>query len=224
MIKKFNEYHNTNESGDCNCGCGGCNKKSKIKVKSETKNISENLSYHIDNNIPLTESVFRYGSEAFFNTINEARDLYENGNIDIELSDMDQELLQTDIGKKSYYNGKEVWLDIPMVESINEATYRGKNVKVNSPKRDSSGGKAYKVYVKGCNKETESNPDGVKIVRFGSGGLKAKIDDPDARKAYDSRHGCSDGKHEDRCKAGYWSCRLPRYAKSLGLSGSGQWW
>ena len=29
----------------------------------------------------------------------------------------------------------------------------------------------------------------------------------------------------DKTKPGYWSCRLPRYAKSLGLSGGGgQWW
>jgi hypothetical protein len=28
----------------------------------------------------------------------------------------------------------------------------------------------------------------------------------------------------DKTKPGYWACRLPRYAKSLGLSGGGKWW
>jgi hypothetical protein len=115
---------------------------------------------------------------------------------------------------------------MPMIDesSINEVKYRGKDVKTRKPSRDSSASKPYKVYVSGCNEKTDSNPQGVKVVRFGSGGLRAKIDDPERRKAYDSRHGCSEGKHNDKCKPGYWSCRLPRYAKDLGLSGSGQWW
>ena len=29
---------------------------------------------------------------------------------------------------------------------------------------------------------------------------------------------------KDKTKASYWSCRLPRYAKKLGLSGGGTWW
>ena len=75
-----------------------------------------------------------------------------------------------------------------------------------------------------CNKKTKSNPSGVKQIRFGSGGLKAKLSNKDAKKSYNARHGCSKGRHNDKCKAGYWSCRLPRYAKKLGLSGGGTWW
>ena len=108
-------------------------------------------------------------------------------------------------------------------EELNEADkFKGK--KSGTPTRDSSGGKAYKVHVAGCSAKTETNPRGIKVIRFGSGGLKAKINDPDARKRYDSRHGCSAGKHNDKCMAGYYSCRLPRYASALGLSGGGKWW
>ena len=55
----------------------------------------------------------------------------------------------------------------------------------------------------------------VKTVRFGSGGLRAKIRDPKARNAFAKRHKCSQKK--DRTKASYWSCNLPRYAPALGL-------
>jgi hypothetical protein len=166
--------------------------------------ISENLRYHIDNQIPLVENIYRYGSEGYFNLINEVRGIYGKGQVD--LSDLDKELIKTDIGKKVLFEGKEVWLDIPMEDNevLTEAKFKGKTVKTSSPQRSSSGGKAYKVYVSGC--------------------VKAKLTQPDRKKAYDNRHGCSKGKHNDKCMAGYWSCRLPRYAKKLGLSGGGTWW
>ena len=186
--------------------------------------VSEGLRYHLDNQIPLVENVYRYGSESYFNLINEVRNLYNEGKLD--LSFMDEELIKTDIGKRVVFEGKEVWLDIPMEDNeiLTEAKFRGKNVKTSSPQRSSSGGKAYRVYVSGCAKKTKSNPSGVKQIRFGSGGLRAKLNDPDRKKAYNARHGCSKGRHNDKCKAGYWSCRLPRYAKKLGLSGGGTWW
>ncbi|MCP4355827.1 MAG: hypothetical protein GY793_09410, partial [Proteobacteria bacterium] len=91
------------------------------------------------------------------------------------------------------------------------------NKKLNKPMRDSSGGKAYKVYVK------DPKTKKIKTVRFGSGGLRAKINDKKARNAFAKRHNCAQKK--DKTKAGYWSCRLPRYAKLLGLkSNFGGFW
>lgn len=99
------------------------------------------------------------------------------------------------------------------VESlINEAKKKKDNRPIGKPMRSSSGGKAYKVYVK------DPKTKKVKTVRFGSGGLRAKINDSKARKAFAARHKCSQKK--DRTKASYWSCRLPRYAKLLGLKSS----
>ena len=86
------------------------------------------------------------------------------------------------------------------------------NRPIGKPMRSSSGGKAYKVYVK------DPKTKKIKTVRFGSGGLRAKINDSKARAAFAARHKCSTKK--DRTKAGYWSCRLPRYAKLLGLKSS----
>lgn len=102
---------------------------------------------------------------------------------------------------------------------VNESKKKAKKntKKLNKPMRDSSGGKAYKVYVK------DPKTKKIKTVRFGSGGLRAKINDKKARNAFAKRHKCSTKK--DKTKAGYWSCRLPRYAKLLGLkSNFGGFW
>ena len=91
--------------------------------------------------------------------------------------------------------------------SVKEAEFKGKEVSLNKPKR--GGSKAYYVYVR------DPKTKKIKKVSFGSGGLRAKIKNKDARNAFAKRHNCD--KKKDRTKAGYWSCNLPRYAKQLGL-------
>ena len=92
-------------------------------------------------------------------------------------------------------------------EKVEEAEFKGKDVPLNKPKR--GGSKAYYVYVK------DPKSKKVKKVSFGSGGLRAKIKNKQARNAFAARHNCKNKK--DRTKAGYWSCNLPRYASALGL-------
>ena len=96
-------------------------------------------------------------------------------------------------------------------ESLNEAKKKKKKTKkdppIGKPKR--GGPKAYYVYVR------DPKTKRIKKVTFGSGGLRAKIRNPKARKAFAKRHRCSE--KNDRTKASYWSCRLPRYASQLGL-------
>ena len=96
-------------------------------------------------------------------------------------------------------------------EYINEAKKKKKKEKkdppIGKPKR--GGSKAYYVYVR------DPKTKKVKKVSFGSGGLRAKIRNPKARKAFAARHNCKNKK--DRTKAGYWSCNLPKYAPQLGL-------
>jgi hypothetical protein len=56
----------------------------------------------------------------------------------------------------------------------------------------------------------------IKKVSFGdTTGLKAKLNDPKARKSFAARHKCA--QKTDKTTPGYWSCRLPRYAKLLGI-------
>ena len=94
--------------------------------------------------------------------------------------------------------------------SMSEAKKKKKkDPPIGKPKRSSSGGKAYKVFVR------DPKTKKVKTVRFGSGGLRAKIRNPKARNAFAKRHDCKNKK--DRTKASYWSCNLPRYAPALGL-------
>ena len=98
--------------------------------------------------------------------------------------------------------------DLRMYESLNESKKKKKkDPPIGKPKR--GGPKAYYVYVR------DPKTKRIKKVTFGSGGLRAKIRNPKARNAFAKRHRCSE--KNDRTKASYWSCRLPRYAKQLGL-------
>jgi hypothetical protein len=101
------------------------------------------------------------------------------------------------------------------VDYIPEAEYRGKKVQLNKPKR--GGSKKFYVYVK--NPKTGN----VKKVSFGDTGLSVKIKKQGARASFAARHKCAQKK--DKTKAGYWSCNIGRYWKSLGGGSnfSGYW-
>lgn len=183
--------------------------ESKIK-----QHLSEGLQHHLDSGTPLWENVFRSGSEKYFSIIKEARHLLNKGLL-TELCYEDMELLfETEVGEYGQYEGNKVPLDYPMLD---EAEYKGRDVDLNKPSR-SSGPTKYKVYVK-------NDKGNVVVVNFGDkkGGLSAKINDKAARKSFAARHKCSTKK--DKTKAGYWSCRIPRYAKLLGMkSDFGGYW
>jgi hypothetical protein len=211
----------------CNCGCHTCeNVGNEGVVLNESlvkKDIlSENLRYHVDKKLPLTENTFRYGSEAFLNLWAEARYLYLREIIHV--NDDDKEiLLETDLGEYGMYEGEMVPLGLPMLEEedglaaaeetiadepISEEEKK-KNPPIGKPKR--GGSKKFYVYVRDKGK--------IKKVSFGdTSGLSAKINNSKARKAFAARHDCANKK--DKTKASYWSCRLPRYAKLLGLKSS----
>ena len=189
--------------------------KTKLFEIKSNVHISEGLQWHVQHNLPLAENVFRYGSSEYFKLYREARSLVKRGLMEV-LDEGDQWFMETDLGKVGLYEGKPVLLDFPFVGEMNEAEYQGKDVELNKPKR-SSGPKKYQVYVK-------NDKGNVVKVNFGDakGGLTAKINDPEARKAFADRHNCSDKK--DKTKPGYWACNMPRYAKSLGLSSGGNFY
>ena len=286
----------------CGCGCNTCETKSTALVLNESKApkaiLSEGLKHHIDNNKPLTEHLYRAGSNAYFNLMAEARSLYSRGILEFTNEDDLGLLTETDLGHFGMYEGKKVPLDFPMelnedekseldkkmldlldkihlsildqtkqdderkdsiedldvsidqltgavsgkspvavdfdqnvlgrfasldsgekkkikeaiTSIIDEKKKKKKDPPIGKPMRSSSGGKAYKVYVR------DPKTKKVKTVRFGSGGLRAKINNSKARAAFSKRHNCPQKK--DKTKASYWSCRLPRYAKLLGLKSS----
>ena len=179
-------------------------------------NVSKNLQYHLDKNIPLHENAFRYGTEAQLKLFKEVRSLYNEGKL--YLNPEDRWLVEnTDIGNYGLYEEQFVALDVPMIEEgLNEAEYQGKEVSLGKPKR--GGSKKFYVYVK------DPKTKKVKKVQFGdTTGLSTKVNNPKARKAFAARQNCDQKK--DRTKPGYWACNIGRYWKSLGGSKnfSGYW-
>jgi hypothetical protein len=267
---------------DCGCNIDNNNSGPVLNESLNAKiTMTENMKYHVDNKLALTENTFRYGSDAFLNLWAEARYLYSRNAIHV--NDLDKEILtETNIGEYGIYEGQKVPLDLPMLEEaievlpyddllnqikadaelakdksdmlmdmyfdveqaifdknpnrienilrgynmydeyvsflrLNEtAKKKKKNPPIGKPKR--GGSKKFYVYVR-------KPGGGVKKVSFGmaGGGLRAKLNNPKARQAFAKRHDCANKK--DRTKPGYWSCRLPRYAKLLGFKStfSGYW-
>ena len=187
---------------------------SKMVLK-ESVEISDNLKYHLDNKITLSENVFRVYSESFFDLINEVRNLYEFGLI--ELNKDDKWIIESDLGKSiTLDDGRVVYLDAPfeIEETLTEVKHRGKNVKLNSPFRTPGGPKKFAVYVK--------TPGGnVKKVTFGDPNLRVRNASKARAKSFRARHKCDQKK--DRTTAGYWSCNISRYRKKLGLKSSRSW-
>lgn len=194
---KFKEYVNKN-----------------IVFLSENQNLlSENLKYHIDNNIEICENIFRPLSSAFFDLIKEAKALYHQNLL--EVTDDDAEILESDVGETAEYNGEMVFLDIPFIEEdITEAEHKGKKVNIGKPFRTPGEKKKFAVYVKGSSGK-------VKKVRFGDPNMKIRASNPARRKSFAARHKCSEKK--DKTTPGYWSCRSHRM-KSLGTHDKGKYW
>jgi len=192
----------------------------KLKKKAF---VSKELKHHLDEKISLCESEFRYGSKKHIELIKEVKELYNKGIISLNEADafIVDEFDPTPVKIKGI---GEVYLGLIQEEFqsdeelLSEAVYQGKKVELGKPKR--GGSKKFYVYVR--NPKTGK----VKKVSFGAAGggrnLAVKLKDPKAKKSFSARHNCPQKK--DRTTAGYWSCRLPSVAKSLGLSATGGYW
>ena len=177
-----------------------------LRFKDYSDRISEAVQYHVENNIPLAENIYRLHSEEFYKLFREARELYKDGVLEVK-SDWDKQLLDSDIGEFGIYENKQVPLDLPIEEEDK------KTPPLNKPKR--GGPKKFYVFVR--------DGDKIKKVTWGdTTGLSVKLKNPEARKSFAARHRCDQQK--DKTKAAYWACNLPRYAKSLGMSGGGNFY
>jgi hypothetical protein len=173
----------------------------------------ENFKFHLDNNLSLSESAFRIGSESWFQMINEARQLWENNALDVDEDDLF--FLQSDLGRRDFFNGTEVWLDVPFpLEDLHEAEYRGRKVSLNKPFRTPGGPRKFGVY-------TKNETGKVVLVRFGQPGMRIRNDDPKRSKSFRARHGCDNP--GPKWKPRYWSCNVARYRKLLGIKSSSPW-
>ena len=171
--------------------------------------IEDIVAYHVDNKIPLFENQMRPFSDSYFQLFREVRNLYREGKYE-PVDSFEQDLLESDIGEVLIIDGKKVPLDHIIEEP-------DKDVELNKPK--AGGDKKYYVYVR------DPQTKNIKKVQWGAtSGLKVKLNDPEARKSFAARHKCST--RNDKTSASYWACRMPRFAKSLGLkidSPSGFW-
>ena len=187
----------------------------KTLVLLKNVQISEELQYHVDNGLTLTNNVFMVYSKKYFNLINEVRDLWVQDLI--QLNEEDEQMVLSDTGRVALYEGRLVYLDAPVedeVEDLQEAEHRGKKVNIGKPFRTPGGPKKFAVYVK-------TPGGGVKKVTFGDPNLRVRNKNKGAAKSFRARHKCDQKK--DRTTAGYWSCNVGRYAKQLGLKSSNSW-
>ena len=179
--------------------------------------LSEGLQYHISEKLPLTESVYRVGSEAYFNIIKEAKEAYAKGDY-TPINEEEKEMLNSDLGEWVMFEGERVPLDFPMYEETLEEAKKKKKKKdppIGKPTKNTGGGKKYKVFVR--NPKTGK----IKKITYGDskGGLKGNWNSAEARASFASRHNCAEKK--DRTKAGYWACRAH---KDFGTNVPGRFW
>jgi hypothetical protein len=193
---------------------------------------SEAIEYHTENNISLTENVFRPGSEMFFEMIKEAKRLYAEGKYSPK-DEWEKDMLKSDIGEIAEFEGQIVVLDYPIEDGLEECWkgYVQKGMKkkgdkmvpncvpvneedktdgkgIGKPWREGGGGAVY----------VRTGDGGVKKVRFSQSGMKKKFMDPAATRSFIARHHCLTNK--DKTSASYWACRYPRFFSNSGKT----WW
>ena len=174
--------------------------------------ISEELKYHFENNISITDNIFRHGSEKYFDMVNEARELHKKG---YSFDEFDIEILESEVGTFVNTTEGKIPLDFPFEyeENLNEGKKKKKKKDPPIGKPKTGGSKKWYVYVR--NPKTGK----IKKISYGSSTMTAKWNDPAARKSFAARHQCH--KKKDRTKAGYWACRAH---KDFGKNVSGRYW
>ena len=158
---------------------------------NESVEISKGLKFHIDAKKPLSNNIFKKGTESYIKLINECRELYENEDLDLFGEDIDL-IYEEELGTTEEVD-----------DILSEAEHHGKKVQLGKIMQGDI--KKFKVYVKNASGK-------VVKVNFGFGGKSAhgkrmviKKNNPKRRKSFRARMKCdSPG---PRWKARYWACR-----------------
>jgi hypothetical protein len=119
----------------------------KSLILKEDTNVSDVLKYHVDNGLTLTNNIFRVYSEGYFKLVNEVRELFNEGKIDLNQSD--RLMVESDLGIKVKIGKEYVYLDAPYIYETSEKH------------------KKFAVY-------TKSKTEGIKKVIFGNSNLILK--------------------------------------------------
>jgi hypothetical protein len=168
----------------------------RLNSNHESKiNISEGLKFHIATNKSIIDNVYKKGTDNFNNLLEECRDLYMNG--DLELSDDDLSfIMENEYGPIENTN-------YTVGNMLNEAEYQGRKVQLGKIMQGDI--KKFKTYVK-------NDKGKVVKVNFGFGGKSAKgkrmvikKNNPARRKSFRARMRCDNP--GPRWKPRYWACR-----------------
>lgn len=189
----------------------GC--EMQMSEKNSVKSIVDEILNELwERPTSFVDIVYRPFSDMFFQKIREMKERSEALHEGItKFDEFTKEALKTDIGEFGIFEGITVPLDIPIPDAFHAELYESKknqkSMKLNTPHR---GGEAkFHVYVK------DPKTKNIKKINFGAKGMSVGINDPARRKSFVARHQCE--KKNDKTKAGYWACRLPRYWRQLGL-------
>lgn len=182
----------------------------KFKEHLTEKVIEEAFTYHLKNNLPFDECVFRYGSDMYFRFVNHLRECYHNNLLEnYEYSEDELELINSDLGEFVVYEDEMVPLDLIMRIDEEETP------ELNKPTR--SGNRKFRVFVR--NPKTGN----IKKIEFGdTTGLRTRYDNPERKKAFAARHGCGKGP-VDKLSRKYWSCRSNKFFGKNSSEKSGYW-
>jgi hypothetical protein len=183
----------------------------------EYKNsINEHIRYHIQNELGISDSIFRIGSDAYLDFVNEMRTLYSEGKI--QVSEDDQFILE-----KLFTGKKGTWK--------NPKTEKKETVTLDDPRllNDPDDWHLYQVYrpAKSGEKDKDTGLPKVVEIRFGTKTASDKPDvreihqDPSRRSAFLARHNCKEKK--DEWASGWWSCNIHLFYKQLGLKTADPW-
>ena len=165
------------------------------KLMNENVEISNALKYHILSKKPLIENVYKLGTDSFFELLEESKQLYMNGELDLSDEDI------TFIYENEYGPIEETNYEV--TDLLNEAEYQRRKVQLGKIMHGDV--KKFKVYVKN---------DKGKVVKvnfeFGCKSAKGKRmvikkNNPERRKSFRARHNCDNP--GPRWKARYWACR-----------------
>ncbi len=162
---------------------------------NENIETSAALTYHVLAKKPLIESVYKLGTDSFYELLEESKELYLSGELDLSDDDL------TFIYENEY--GPIEQTDYEVTDLLNEAEYQGRKVQLGKIMQGDV--KKFKVYVKNASGK-------VVKVNFGFGGksakgkvMKIKKNNPERRKSFRARHNCDNP--GPRWKPRYWACR-----------------
>ena len=172
-----------------------------IKTFEDWQGVSPELKAHLEEDLDLTNSLFRLGSDAYCKLFEEVKQYWDKGNIILK--------------------GPSGWMT-KNLEVGKPAIYQGKKVKLDSPER--GGKKKFIVYRSTGKTDKDGNVKAKKIEWGDTTGLSIKNDDPGKAASFWARHKCDTAAKMDPNKAGFWACYGPTlFGKQLGIKSDQPW-